>query len=135
MFPSDFTSSSPVLAPEENARTINNLCEIVHEANAKWWVDLQTGCPIERNVGELLMLAVSELAEALEGHRKNLMDDKLPNRKMFEVELADTIIRIFDIAAGMKLDLGGAFVEKMIYNATRHDHTKEGRMEQGGKKY
>ncbi len=58
------------------------------------------------------MLAVSELAEAMKGHRQDLMDDKLPHRKMFEVELADALIRIFDTAAVFCDDLPGAFVEK-----------------------
>jgi NTP pyrophosphatase (non-canonical NTP hydrolase) len=107
----------------------------VHRANAKWWIDINTGEPITRNVGELLMLCVSELSEALEGHRKNLMDDKLPHRKMFEVELADCVIRILDIAGGLGLDLGGAYEEKIAYNAVRHDHTIEGRKAADGKKY
>lgn len=120
---------------EKAADSINWLCRVVHKANAEWWKDLETDQPIERNVGELLMLTVSELAEAMEGHRKNLMDDKLPHRKMFEVELADAVIRIFDIAAGMGFDLGGAFDEKMAFNATREDHQKEARMRPNGKKY
>jgi len=59
----------------------------------------------DRNKGELLMLCVSELAEAMEGHRKDKMDDKLPHRKMAEVELADFLIRAFDMAGGLELDL------------------------------
>lgn len=114
---------------------LNRIVEEVHQANIQWWKDLDSGLPIKRNVGEMLMLVVSELAEAMEGDRKSLPDDKLPNRSMLEVELADAIIRIFDIAAGLKLDLGGAFVEKMDYNATRHDHSIAGRKEVGGKKY
>lgn len=77
----------------------------VHIANHKWWIDINTGEPLDRNVGELMMLVVSELAEALEGHRKDLQDDKLPHRKMFEVELADAVIRLLDIAGGFDLDL------------------------------
>ena len=96
--------------------TLNKLCALTHEANIQWWKDLKTGELLKRNVGEMLMLSVSELAEAMEGHRKDLDDDKLPHRKMFEVELADCVIRIFDLAAGMNLDLGGAFAEKMIFN-------------------
>lgn len=119
----------------EQADSLNELCSIVHAANQKWWHDLNTGEPIKRNVGELLMLCVSELSEALEGDRKNLPDDKLPNRKMFEVELADCLIRIFDICGGMHLDVGGAFIEKMAYNKVRADHQVENRKLAGGKKY
>lgn len=114
---------------------LEEMCQRVHAANEKWWLDINTGETLKRNVGELLMLITSELAEAMEGHRKNLMDDKLPHRKMFEVELADAVIRIFDIAGGMKLDLAGAFEEKMAYNATREDHKIEARLRGDGKKY
>jgi len=79
------------------------MADRVHTANKKWWQDLETGQPIERNVGELLMLCVSELSEALEGDRKNLMDDKLPHRKMIEVELTDAMIRTLDIIGGLHL--------------------------------
>jgi NTP pyrophosphatase (non-canonical NTP hydrolase) len=123
------------MSNSEQVAAINELCQIVHRANAKWWVHLETGEPLNLNVGELLMLVTSELAEAMEGHRKNLMDDKLPHRKMFEVELADAVIRIFDIAAGMDLDLGAAFVQKMVYNAEREDHKTENRKLANGKKY
>lgn len=83
----------------------------------------------------MLCLIHSEISEALEGYRKNLKDDKLPWRPMIEVELADTIIRIFDLCAGLNLDLGGAFVEKMKYNSTRIDHTHEARLQPHGKKF
>ena len=85
--------------------------------------------------GELLMLIVSEISEAMEGERKDLMDDKLPHRKMAEVELADALIRIFDYAGAYGLDLGGAFTEKMEYNAKREDHTVEARRGEHGKKF
>lgn len=116
-------------------RNLNNYAAEVHAANEKWWVDLQTGAPISRNVGELLALVHSEISEALEGHRKDLMDDKLPHRKMFEVELADAVIRILDICGGLGLDLEGAYREKMAYNAKRADHQREARLAEGGKKY
>ena len=119
----------------QKAAIINELCREVHKANEKWWRDLKTGELINRNVGEMLCLVHSEISEALEGHRKSLKDDKLPHRPMIEVELADAIIRIFDIAEGLGLDLGGAYVEKMAYNATRYDHTVEGRQAIGGKAY
>lgn len=114
---------------------INYLCQDVHKANQKWWIDLETGLRKDRNVPEMLCLVHSEISEAMEGHRKSLQDDKLPHRPMIEVELADAIIRIFDIAAGLKLDLGGAYVEKMAYNAIREDHKIENRKKVGGKAY
>jgi NTP pyrophosphatase (non-canonical NTP hydrolase) len=102
---------------------------------AGWWTDLETGQPKERNVGELLMLIVSEVAEGMEGHRKNLMDDKLPHRSMLEVELADAVIRIGDLAGKLGLDVGGAIGEKMAFNAIRPDHKIETRKLAEGKKY
>lgn len=71
----------------------------------------------------------------MEGDRKQLMDDKLSHRSMFEVELADAVIRIFDLAGSQGLDLGGAIVEKLAYNQQREDHKIENRKNDGGKKY
>lgn len=106
------------------------------EIDCKWWFDLETGLPKEdRNVGELLMLTVSELAEAMEGHRKGLQDDKLPHRPMLEVELADAMIRIIDMGTGLNLDIIGALLEKAEYNRNRVDHSREARLAEGGKKY
>lgn len=76
----------------------------------------------------------SELSEALEGWRKNLMDDHLPNRKMIEVELADCIIRILDTAEAEGLDIAGAMKEKFAYNQVRQDHKIENRKAANGKK-
>lgn len=109
----------------------------IHEQNVAmgWWTDLETGRPLPRNVGELLMLCVSELAEAMEGHRKSLPDTHLPHRSMIEVELADTVIRICDMAAGLNLDLAGAVAEKLEYNRNREDHKIEARLKPNGKRY
>lgn len=91
-----------------NGMTYNELAAECHSNNMKWWHDLTTGERLNRNMGELLMLVVSEFAEALEGSRKNLMDDKLPHRKMQEVELVDGIIRIGDFAGGFGIDIDAA---------------------------
>ena len=102
---------------------------------AGWWTDINTGQPLDRNVGELLCLIHSEISEAMEGHRKSLMDDKLPHRPMIEVELADAVIRIADLAGKLNLDVGGAIAEKMAFNAIRPDHKIENRVKADGKKY
>lgn len=179
---------------------LNALSVRCHEANRRWWFDPATGQPADRNKGKLIMLMVSELAEAMEGARKDKMDDHLPHRKMEEVEMADFVIRLGDYCGGFGyagslpaawetnvlcddpgeslmrivrslgrlygnetvngvpadrifnavtvlfncaeeycrrrgLDLWGAFEEKMAYNAQRFDHTNEGRLAEGGKKW
>lgn len=96
-----------MLFPESSIIQFNNLSHEIHAANvaAGWWTDLTTGQRLDRNVGELLMLVVSELSEACEGWDMTLQDDKLPHRLMIEVELADAKIRIHDIAGAYGLDL------------------------------
>lgn len=121
---------------------LNGLDTLVTECHgaaktAGWWTDLNTGEPLpltQERVGDKLMLIVTEIAEAKEGHRKNLMDSHLINRPMIEVELADAIIRIADLAGALDLDLAGAVVEKLAYNRTRADHQIEHRKSANGKK-
>lgn len=125
-------------------KLFSELQEACHEAsyNAGWWHCPITGkCYLDHPelmllaVPTKLMLQVSEVAEAMEGDRKDLMDDKLPHRPAIEVEMADAIIRIFDLAGAKKLDLGGAVAEKMAFNTIRPDHKIENRRKAGGKKY
>lgn len=82
-----------------------------------------------------LCLIHSEISEAMEGHRKGLMDDHLTHRSMIEVELADAVIRILDLAGWLGLDIQGALAEKVDYNLNRADHKKENRAKSNGKKY
>jgi NTP pyrophosphatase (non-canonical NTP hydrolase) len=120
---------------DAQALALNDMAATIHELNEKWWRDLETGQPIERNVGELLCLIHSEISEGLEAHRKDLMDDKLPHRKGLEVELADALIRILDLAGAHGMDIGGAYAEKCRFNMEREDHKHEARRAAGGKKF
>ncbi len=113
---------------------LQNLC---HERSvaAGWWHDIETGEKINKSKAELLCLIHSEISEAMEGLRKNLMDDKVPTRPMVEVELADAIIRIMDMAGGFNYDIAGAIVGKPGYNKKRADHKIDNRKKNGGKKF
>ena len=98
----------------------------------------------ERNKPEMLMLIVSEAAEALEALRKNhyadkaavalLSDDFFARggtkeeyaeifrnniKSSFEDELADVCIRLFDLCGGLDIDLQNYVQLKMSYNSTR----------------
>ena len=132
------------LAADVSAMTIagKELQAVCHgrAVEAGWWENLQQRHPLTHDermalVPTKLMLVVSELAEAMEAHRKGLKDDKLPHRDGLEVELADAIIRIFDLGGALGMDLGGALAEKMVYNARRPDHQRAARMAPGGKSY
>lgn len=120
-----------------NTHILNEFRDRIFEMNVLvgWYSDPQTGERIERNVPEMIALIHSELSEALEGYRKDLMDDHLPQHPMIAVELADTLIRVFDLAGYLKLDLSKAFIDKILYNASRADHKLENRKLAGGKKF
>jgi len=77
------------------------------------------------NFGEKIALIHSEVSEALEAHRKGLSSDHLPGFSGIAEELADTVIRIFDLAGRMGVPLGDAIIAKSLYNLTRdHKHGK-----------
>ena len=115
--------------------SINSAVKECHgiSKNAGWWNDVDLNSPYV--VATKLCLIHSEISEAMEGHRKDIMDDHLPDRKMVEVELADAVIRIFDLAGALNLDVGGAMVDKLAYNQQREDHKLEARFGNGGKSY
>jgi len=180
------------MTPDE----INHQAAAVYAENVErgWWDDMN------RCIFQTLQLVSTEIAEATEGERKDLMDDHLPDRKMGEVELADALIRLLDLAgrygwkyvdkskldvaeeiptvAGKHLianwalclllecvlvgdyesdklhrpysrlvntlfyiaewkgyDIQGAVLEKLEYNRTRKDHSREARAQAGGKKF
>ena len=176
-------------------QALNTLAATVYAQNVErgWWDDPN------RCVYRTLQLVNTEVAEATEGDRKNLMDDHLPQRKMVEVEMADVLIRLLDLAGHYKwsydalaapyhllpvchnlgamhlaitaavcnigewcinggapsagwaysvavstvlavarhegYDLDGAIAEKLAYNRTRVDHSREARAHFDGKAY
>lgn len=67
---------------------------------------------IDRNNSELLMLIVTELAEACQALRKD-------NKKQFAEELADTVIRVADLAGGRNIDLEKEILKKIEKNKKR----------------
>lgn len=115
-----------------SAEHLTRCCHGASKA-AGWWKEGDTANHL--TFSNKLCLIHSEISEAMEGDRKSLMDDKLPHRPMREVELADAVIRIFDLAGAYNMDIGGAIAEKMAYNAQREDHKLENRAKEGGKAY
>lgn len=141
---------------------LNAFAQKVHEGNKErgFWDE-------ERNVGELLMLVVSELGEAMEALRKNRKADwdiyhkareqmeasyPLPEnpgyyrpeeilkllllhhsrafeaaaKDTFEDEVADAVIRLLDLAAGLGIDLERHIGAKLEYNESRpYKHGKK----------
>lgn len=89
----------PPVTPETFIE-FNKLATMIHADNVKvgWWDDP------DRCLLEVLQMVSTEIAEATEGERKDLMDDKLKHRKMGEVELADTLIRVLDLGGKLGLE-------------------------------
>ena len=85
-----------------------------------WWEE-------QREDGTLIALIMSEAAEALEALRKgNGPDEHCPQFSGAEVELADVVIRIMDMAEARGWDVAGAIVAKHEFNKSRpYKHGKE----------
>ncbi len=85
--------------------------EVIHKlAVEKGWWDTK------REVPELLCLVHSEVSEALEAYRNNVPSS---SRNCLAEELADIVIRVFDMATFFKIDIIGAIARKHQYNKTR----------------
>ncbi len=137
--PEDMTAFKEY-TPQQVTDAVNVLVGFCHGnmVDAGWWHNPSTGEDPRNNplcFSNKLMLVVSEVSEAMEGDRKSLPDDKLPHLPMRDVELADALIRIADMAGAFDLQLARSVVEKMVFNRRRKDHTHAGRLQSGGKAY
>ena len=92
---------------EIKGKSLNELALICHSLAVQkgFWEK-------ERNIGEALMLIVTELAEAMEAHRHQDQDN-------FKEELADTFIRLLDLCGGLKIDIEEEIAQKSKKNENR----------------
>jgi NTP pyrophosphatase (non-canonical NTP hydrolase) len=115
--PSNYDLTNLMLVKRGKEHTIaNGLSRIINECHQtalehNWWDFDANGSPT-RNIGESIMLIMSELSEANEGFRNGDLENATE-------ELADTCIRLFDFARGMKLPLEEKLLEKMRRNKER----------------
>ena len=112
---------------------INELCKQAHEnAKSKGFFDEP------KNIGEMIALMHSELSEALEADRndqysksniqlllKSQDDERFSTlynmgvKGSFEEEMADIVIRVFDMCGFKGIDLESHIAAKMRYNSLR----------------
>ncbi len=89
---------------EKNLQELTELCHQTAKEKGFW--------DEQRNIGEALMLIVTELAEAMEAHR-------VQDQANFKEELADTFIRLFDLCGGLNIDIASEIEKKALRNKQR----------------
>lgn len=105
------------------SQSLNELAQEIHAVSQGkgFWPE-----STERNPGEVLMLIVTEVAEAMEAIRDGYPLDEMEyggelRNKPIGVpsEMADIVIRVLDACAGWGIDIDTAVREKIDYNRTR----------------
>jgi NTP pyrophosphatase (non-canonical NTP hydrolase) len=90
----------PVVSPAEIHR---------YAVEKGWWDN-------DRPVPELLCLIHSEISEALEGYRERIPEGEKGN---LGEELADAVIRIWDMCDALGIDIINEIEKKHLFNLTR----------------
>lgn len=112
-----YVANTPL--PELVKLDIRETQKLAHEiAREKGWWENE-----DRNFGELMMLAVTELVEAFEDWRngRSITEVYFEGQKPcgIPVEFADVFIRLMDNCERFGIDLASVIHLKMMYNATR----------------
>lgn len=123
------------MSKESETNTISQLAKEIHQRNKD-----KGFCSRPINVGELLMVVVSELSEALEADRndnysklsekdKKMLSDltgadfierfNAQIKDTFEDEIADAIIRLLGMSEILEIDIEWHILQKMKYNKSR----------------
>lgn len=92
---------------EIKGKSLNELSRLCHSIAVEkgFWEK-------ERNIGEALMLIVTELAEAMEAHR-------VQDEANFKEEIADSFIRLLDLCGGLGIDIEEEISKKSSQNKKR----------------
>lgn len=116
---------------------ISTLQAVMHRLSREkgWWpqLDDKNSSPaekkklVEATIPEKLVLIHSEVSEAMEEYRRRKRitevsfgeDDEEEKPEGLPIELADVVIRVFDLAEALHIDLGYWIVRKYEYNQTR----------------
>ena len=94
----------PMIAPIISPREIHK-----NAVDHGWWIE-------PRGIPELVALIHSEASEVLEGYRNRIPEGQ---HGCISEELADIIIRVFDMAEALKIDIIGAVERKHKINIAR----------------
>ena len=122
--------AAPIQWAYKTPHVLDQMATNVYSANKAqgFWEDTEAAIKsadtassptIKAYTAQKLMLIVSEVSEALEADRKDLLDSHLPEYPGLQVELADAIIRILDMCGGYNIPIGEIVEAKLEYNASR----------------